>query len=186
MTDPIIYCRLRGGCPGPRPSARIDRDSRRNKDRRRYPGCWGYAGIRRTCIQGNMRHWVLIVSPKVHPKCAGQPVFTTRLIRASSHFVRDPCAQQWSIAVSTRSPNSQLIEVRRPFRLGGSQYPVEAPHEAPPHLQRATATGVNLQSRCLIPLMKGESRRSGSPTLSMSGMRSKSWRNITSISWRAR
>ena len=40
--------------------------------------------------------------------------------------------------------------------------------------QRATATGVNSQRRCLIPLIKVERRRSGSPQAAMSGRRSNS------------
>ena len=63
---------------------------------------------------------------------------------------------------------------------------VQPAEEPPPEVQRATAAGVNEQSRCLIPLMNGERRRSGSPVAVMSGSRSKSRRNITSISWRAR
>ena len=40
---------------------------------------------------------------------------------------------------------------------------VEPAKRPPPEVQRATATGVKVQSRCLIPLMNGESNRSGSP-----------------------
>ena len=40
--------------------------------------------------------------------------------------------------------------------------------------QRATATGVNSQRRCLIPLIKVERNRSGSPQAAMSGRRSNS------------
>ena len=75
-------------------------------------------------------------------------------------------------------------------RFRNSPIPPESPDgrrpEAPPESQRATPTGVNVQSRCLIPLMNGERRRSGSPTATISGRRSKSSRNITPISWRAR
>ncbi len=65
-----------------------------------------------------------------------------------------------------------------------AQSPAKGPDPAPeraPGVQAAGA-GVNLQSRCLMPLMNGESNLSGSPTASMSGRRSNNWRNITEIS----
>jgi len=105
-------------------------------------------------------------------KASGEPVFRIEMHREDMSFTK---------LILIRGANGCGFNSGRAQRNGAYFR-----HPQPRHVQRATATGVNLQSRCLIPLMKGESRRSGSPTLSMSGTRSKSWRNITSISWRAR
>ena len=52
-----------------------------------------------------------------------------------------------------------------PWRRSRNSSAPRSSSAAPPAAAQRGATGVKVQSRCLIPLMNGDSRRSGSPTL---------------------
>ena len=90
-------------------------------------------------------------SPAGHPGQGDGGALRSRTVVVPSHLVSSgPPAARWSSAADLSD------------------------YAAARGRQRGTATGVNSQRRCLIPLMKVDRKRSGSEVAAMSGRRSKS------------